>query len=174
MRLRQDHGEVRARPFAAMAIMFVLLTLAVSGCAAGPTADGPASEPLTPAASAPASSVVTASDEAQLCLECGTGKKPAMVRGDAEIVDGIQVVRIAIEGGTYVPNDISVEAGRQVRVIFTGKARGCLAKPTFKSLSKSCDVTGKDSATIELGTLPAGDHVFTCGMGVNAGKIVAR
>jgi len=96
-----------------------------------------------------------------------------MVKGAATVENGVQVVNIAIEGGTYVPNNITVKAGMPVKVVFTGKAKGCLAKPMFKSLDKKLDLTNSSTGTIDLGTVKAGAYKFTCGMGMNAGTITA-
>jgi plastocyanin domain-containing protein len=110
----------------------------------------------------------------QTCLECATKNMPAMVPGSAQVVNGVQVVSIAIEGGTYVPNKIAVKAGMPVQVVFAGSAKGCLAKPMFKSLGKSGDVTTSGTATIDLGALPKGTYKFTCAMGMNAGSIIVQ
>jgi plastocyanin domain-containing protein len=61
-----------------------------------------------------------------------------------------------------------------VRVVFTGKAKGCLAKPTFKALGKSGDVTQSGSASIDLGVLKPGTYTWTCAMGMNSGTITVR
>jgi hypothetical protein len=61
-----------------------------------------------------------------------------------------------------------------VQVVFTGKAKGCIAKPTFKSLGKTGDVTGTGTATLDLGTLQPGSYAFTCAMGMGDGQIVAQ
>lgn len=149
--------------------------LVASGCttAAGEKAATAPATASQPAATPSMPATATTASDVQTCLECGTKKMPAMVKGAAAVENGVQIVNIAIEGGTYVPNTISVKAGMPVKVVFTGKAKGCLAKPTFKALGKKLDLTTAGSGTIDLGSVKAGTYEFTCGMGMNAGKITA-
>jgi plastocyanin len=140
---------------AAAVIAALALSVALAGCTSN------------------ASGVVGASG-VQLCSECAGKGMPAKVTGSATVVDGVQVVDVQIVNGTYAPNVITAKAGVPIRVVFTGNAEKCLAKPTFKSLGKSGDVTGTGSATIDLGTLSPGTYEFTCSMGMNAGTITVE
>jgi plastocyanin domain-containing protein len=110
----------------------------------------------------------------QVCAECAGKGKGASVAGTAVVKNGVQVVDIAIQGGYYVPNKITVKAGMPVQVVFTGKAKGCIAKPMFKSLGKKGDVTATGTAALDLGTLQPGSYAFTCAMGMGDGQIVAQ
>jgi plastocyanin domain-containing protein len=140
---------------AATAITVLALAAAVVGCVSS------------------TGSVVGASG-VQVCAECSGKGMPAKVEGAATVVDGVQVVDVAIVNGTYAPNVITARAGMPIRVVFTGKAEKCLAKPTFKSLGKNGDVTGTGRATIDLGSLAPGVYEFTCSMGMNAGTITVE
>lgn len=115
----------------------------------------------------------TTASDVRVCYECDTGKMPDQSSGTAVMENGVQVVKLAIKGGTYVPNIITVKAGMPVKALFSGKAKGCLATPTFKALGRSIDLTGMATGTIDLGTLKAGTNKSTCGMGMNAGTITA-
>ena len=109
----------------------------------------------------------------QTCLTCDQGKMPAKVEGHATLENGVQVLSIAIQGGTYVPNTFAVKAGVPVEVVFAGRAKGCLAKPTFKALGRQVDLTATDTGSVVLGPLAPGTYKFTCSMGMNGGTITA-
>jgi plastocyanin domain-containing protein len=127
-------------------------------------------------ATTPASTVgtVTPVSDVQVCAECAGKRMPAKFEGTATVKNGVQVIDVAIVEGTYAPNVITAQAGMETQVVFTGRAKGCLAKPTFKALGKSADVTASGTATIDLGTLKPGVYKFTCGMGMNAATITVR
>lgn len=171
-----------------MCLVVCSLFLAVSaGCSSGsgsgtgygmkkPAPAAPmASQPATGGKMAMAAgSTATADPSIQVCGECAGKGKGKSVAGTAVVKDGVQVVSIAIQGGYYVPNKFTVDAALPVKVVFTGKAKGCIAKPTFKSLGKSGDLTGTGVATLMLGTLKPGTYNFTCAMGMGDGAIVAK
>jgi plastocyanin len=153
--------------FAALCVAGALL----AGCSAGtPTAS-------TPSGGMQGGSMQTTSaadPNAQLCAECGGMGAPKATAGEAIVDGGAQVVSIAIDGGYYVPNKITAKAGVPTKVVFTGSAKGCVAKPKFASLGKSGDLTAIVSTTVDLGTLTAGVYEFSCGMGVNKGTITVE
>lgn len=165
-------------------IACVVIAAAVSGCSSS-TTQGTATPKATPAASGMGSSasssasastsgsVSTASD-VQTCAECGGKGMAPKVVGRAVEKSGVQVVNVELIDGYYSPNSFTVKADTPVRVVFTGKATGCLAKPMFSSLGKKADLTATGSATIDLGTLKPGVYKFTCAMGMNVGTITAR
>ncbi len=101
-------------------------------------------------------------------------ERPRRPQGPPILENGVQVISIAVDGGYYVPNTVTASAGTPIKVVFTGKAKGCVAKPTFKSLGKSGDLTGTGKATIDLGTLAPGVYEFTCSMGMNTGTITVE
>ena len=164
-----------------------LLVAAISGCGSG-TGSGSGYGMKKPAASTPAASKATtggmmamsasasgtSDPSVQVCGECSGKGKGKDVAGAAVVKDGVQVVSIAIQAGYYVPNQISVNSAMPVKIVFTGKAKGCIAKPKFKSLGKSADLTGTGTATLMLGTLTPGTYGFTCAMGMGNGKIIVK
>lgn len=180
MLTRCSKGARSSRRIGILATVTVLALVAVaaSGCTASqkaPAASAPA------AASAPGAQPAaqkmantSAASDVQTCFECGTKKMPMKVVGQPTVENGTQVVDIKITGGTYAPSSITVKAGMPVKVVFTGRAKGCLAKPTFASLGKKADLTTSGSATFDLGVLKPGTYKFTCGMGMNAGEIVVQ
>lgn len=148
---------------------------ALAGCATAggdtaPKASGAVSSGSKVASNAP---VQTASD-VQTCGECNKQGMPPKVSGQPVEQGGVQVLNVSFVNGYYSPNSFTVKAGSPVRVVFTGKAKGCLAKPMFKSLGLKGDVTSTGSATIDLGTLKAGAYKWTCAMGMNPGTITVQ
>jgi hypothetical protein len=112
--------------------------------------------------------------DVQKCANCaGKGMAP-MVDGTVGMSGGMQVVSIGVKNGYYDPNQFMAKSGVPIKVVFTGKAMGCLGKPQFKSLGKKADFTASGTATIELGALEPGTYEFTCGMGMTGGKIVVQ
>jgi plastocyanin len=147
----------------------IAVAIAVVGCGAG-TSASVQSAGMKPAAAA--SATATSSAGIQMCGECGGLGAAKETTGEAMVLSGVQTVSIAIVDGYYVPNRITAKAGVATKVVFTGSAKGCVAKPKFGSLGKSGDLTGTGSTTIDLGVLAAGSYDFTCAMGANKGTIV--
>ena len=163
--------------FAGVVIVAAVAIVAVSMALRGPVDPAPTSVAETagsPAASSSAEPVADATGEPQICASCwGDGGPDPTVEGTAEVVDGVQVVRVGVEGGYYVPNEITVQADLPVSVVFSGPAEGCLAEPEFPDLGVKGDFSG-GSATLELGVLAPGSYPFTCSMGVNEGHITVE
>jgi hypothetical protein len=168
--------SARSRRITVLAIALAATAVMIAGCASTPTASAPSSPASTVATAPPQSApeTATAASDVQVCAECAGKGMPAKVIGTATVKGGVQVVDVAIVNGTYAPNAITAQAGLPTQVVFTGKAKGCLAKPTFKALGKSGDVTATGSATIDLGTLKPGVYKFTCAMGMNAATITVQ
>jgi plastocyanin domain-containing protein len=121
-----------------------------------------------------ASASASTTSGVQTCGQCGGKGAPSKVVGTAVTQSGVQVVSIGFVNGYYSPNTFTVKAGMPVQVVFTGSAKGCLAKPQFASLGKKADVSVTGSATIDLGALKPGVYKFTCAMGMNAGTITVQ
>ena len=167
--------DARSRAVAALAVALIVVAVFVFGCASTPSASAPASPTSAVATVSPSAVVtVTAVSDVQVCAECAGKGMPARFDGTATVKGGVQVIDVAIVNGTYAPNVITAQAGMETQVVFTGKAKGCLAKPTFKSLGKSGDVTATGMATVDLGVLKPGVYKFTCAMGMNASTITVQ
>jgi len=140
-----------------------LVTAGTGAAAATPAGSSASPEPA-----------VSVTGEPQVCASCwGDGGPDPTVTGEAEVVDGVQIVRVGVEDGYYVPNEFTVDAGLPVAVVFSGPAEGCLAEPEFPDLGVKTDFSG-GSATMALGVLAPGSYPFTCSMGVNEGHIIVR
>ncbi len=157
-----------------VAIGAVLLATMVAGCTMASSQRMRTVGSTRPAAMSGSTGRVVPASNVQTCLTCDQGKMPATVEGHATLENGVQVLSIAIRGGTYVPNTFAVKAGVPVKVVFAGRAKGCLAKPTFKSLGKQVDLTATDTGSVVLGPLAPGTYKFTCAMGMNGGTITAN
>jgi plastocyanin len=180
--------DSRIRRAAAVVLTVVglgTIVVAAGGCAATgpqstvmpsvsramPSASASASQTVM---SASASGSVSTASSVQTCAQCGGKGAPPTVVGEAVTRNGVQVVGVGLVNGYYSPNTFTVKTGMPVRVVFTGKASGCLANPTFASLGKKADFADTGSATIDLGTLKPGVYEFTCAMRMNAGTITVK
>jgi hypothetical protein len=145
------------------------------GTSAAQTGGSKAAGAASPAASpAVSQTVASAGAKPQICASCwGDGGPDPTVGGQAQIENGVQVVRVGLQGGYYVPNEFTVKAGVPVTVVFSGSAKGCLAAPEFPDLGLKGDLS-TGTATLELGTLGPGSYAFTCSMGVNEGHITVQ
>lgn len=95
----------------------------------------------------------------------------AMPSGQAEIVDGVQVVRIAVNGLDFVPATVQVKAGMPVRMIVDGTdAQGCAQYFMFREfgLSKKLD---KGENVFEFTPTTAGTYEFSCSMRMAIGRL---
>ena len=93
--------------------------------------------------------------------------------GETVMLDGAQVLSVSLVDGYYRPNRFTVQAGVPVKVVFTGWAQDCLARPEFPELGLKGDMSG-GQAVFPLGELEPGTYTFTCSMGVNEGRITAE
>jgi hypothetical protein len=160
-------------------LVLVGVTLALSsGCAsrygavqpASPTSTG--STPMQKMASSQ-SATGSADADVETCGACATKSKAPVVLGTPATENGVQIVNVGLVSGFYSPNHFTVKSGVPVTVRFSGKAKGCLGHPVFKSLGKKVDLTS-GSATINLGMLKPGTYEFSCSMGMGAGSIVVQ
>jgi hypothetical protein len=146
------------------AVASVVVMLLLSACAAPPSTSEKAASTKPPMMSGTSAATV------QTCAECGGKGAAPKVDGAAKMENGVQTIEIRVANGYYAPNTISAKAGVPTKVVFIGSVKGCLAKPMFASLGKKADFSS-GSASLDLGSLPAGTYRFTCGMGRNAGTI---
>ena len=164
----------RAFPIMAIGIVSALMAAAACGCGGAPMQRTQKTAAPVKAGKAMMSGSADTAPGIPACYECSGEGTPPVVEGRAMIENGAQVVRIKIVNGYYSPNKVSVKAGMALKVVFTGRTKDCAGKPKFASLNKQIDIRLTGSGTIDLGTLAAGTYRFTCGMGADAGTIVAR
>lgn len=171
-----SHRFVALVLLAGAAVMVVLTGCTSPAAPAKSGSGGTSSVPSMKLANSTASMTAAAGvadANVQVCGDCSGGTMAPMVKGSSVMEGGVQVLRIVAKNGHYEPNQITVKAGVPLTVIFTGKAKGCLANPVFPDLGKKADFTG-GTATVDLGSLAAGTYKFTCKMKMNAGTITAQ
>jgi hypothetical protein len=167
-------GETVVSAGVCVALGAVLLLAACASNSPMKDLDG-ASPQANMAAMSKATSTSDAADpDVETCSDCaGRGKAPT-VKGAAVDESGVQMLKIGVKDGFYTPNEFVVGAGAPVVVVFTGKAKGCLAKPRFNTLGEGGDFTSSGTATVDLGPLKPGTYPLECGMGMTGGTIIVR
>jgi len=168
-----DVGSNTARVTALLAIL-VAAALCATGCSASsaPHAQNGFSgmKPASTTTSKMASMAKDGTAKGMVCAECSGHGKAAPVAGTATVENGVQLVKISLKAGRYVPSEFTIQSSMPVRVSFEGTATGCLGHPTFKSLNKTADIAAAP-ASLDLGTLKPGAYNFSCAMGMNSGTI---
>lgn len=109
----------------------------------------------------------------------GHGKKTATQTEDAvrpTIIDGVQVVRVAVTGSGYAPTRIAVKEDMPVRLVFEQfSSSACAAQVQIPSLGvpKVTLSLGKETP-VEFTPLKAGNYEFMCGMEMLTGTLVVE
>lgn len=95
--------------------------------------------------------------------------KPRAQRADRNVVD------ILVEGGTYTPPRIEVEAGKQVTLRFLRKDPSpCAEKVVFEDLGINADLPIGEPKDVVVTPAEAGEYSFTCQMRMYRGSLVAK
>jgi plastocyanin domain-containing protein len=98
----------------------------------------------------------------------GEGDGPAAA---AEAENGIQTVRITVDGG-YSPSQVRLRPGTPVRIVFHRvDPSGCVARVIFPDQQRSLDLQLDAETTLELPPLAPGRHPFHCGMNMVRGEL---
>lgn len=86
-----------------------------------------------------------------------------------------KVIDILVEGGTYTPPRIEVEAGKEVTLRFLRKdASPCAEKVIFEALGINAELPIGEPRDIVVTPTVAGEYVFTCQMQMYRGSLVAK
>ena len=95
--------------------------------------------------------------------------KPKVERVRQDIID------ILVEGGTYTPARIEVEAGKELTLRFLRKdASPCAEKVVFDDLGINVDLPIDKPTDIVITPVAAGEYSFTCQMRMYQGSLVAK
>jgi plastocyanin domain-containing protein len=95
--------------------------------------------------------------------------KPKAQRARTNVID------ILVEGGTYSPPRIEVEAGKKVTLRFLRKdASPCAEKVVFDELGITADLPMGQSTEIMVTPPEAGEYTFTCQMQMYRGSLVVK
>ena len=95
--------------------------------------------------------------------------KPKAQRARKNVVD------ILVDGGTYTPPRIEVEAGKEVTLRFLRKdASPCAEKVVFEQLGISADLPIDIPKEIVVTPPEVGEFQFTCQMQMYRGSLIAK
>ena len=87
---------------------------------------------------------------------------------------GVQQAVIRVEGG-YSPARVRLAAGRPARLVFDRREdASCSEEVVVPDLGIRRFLPAHQRTTVDLPALSAGEHEFTCGMGMLRGKLVVR
>lgn len=90
------------------------------------------------------------------------------------VSDGYQEVMILVKGG-YTPDTIRVVAGKPVRLLFRREeTAACSEQVVLPGFGKSAPLPTGTVVPIEFLPKEAGEHEFTCQMGMLKGRIVVE
>jgi len=92
----------------------------------------------------------------------------------AELVDGVQVVRLGFGRLNYDPSVIRVKAGIPVRIVADSeRLSGCFRSLVIPGLGVSAVIT-EESNVIEFTPQSPGEFGFACSMGMGSGTVVVE
>jgi hypothetical protein len=149
---------MKARSFATAVILSAILVaaLAAGGCSGG----------TAPKPSASTMSMSSAATSTSMPMK----KMPEkVVRMEAVVNNGVQVVKIDLTGEAYSPNLVIAKAGVPVDITF-GKGAGCVKKLVFPAFSITADTT-QGPHTYHLPALQPGSYKWHCGMDMKHGEL---
>jgi plastocyanin domain-containing protein len=99
------------------------------------------------------------------------GETAAATAADSVQTDGVQTVRITVQGG-YRPARVRLRAGQPIRLVFHRlDPSGCVAQVILPDLQRSLDLPLNGEAAIDLPALPPGRYPFHCGMAMVRGEL---
>ena len=92
----------------------------------------------------------------------------------ARVKQDIQEIDIVVDGG-YNPDRIEVAAGKPVRLNFYRQdASSCLEQVLLPDFNKALDLALNQTTSIEIVPNQPGEYIFTCGMNMDKGTIIAE
>jgi plastocyanin domain-containing protein len=95
--------------------------------------------------------------------------KPKAQRARRNLID------VLVEGGTYTPARIEVDAGKEVTLRFLRRdASPCAEKVIFEELGISAELPINEAREIVIAPVSAGEYSFTCQMRMYRGSLVAK
>lgn len=88
--------------------------------------------------------------------------------------DPRDAISVRVTDGGYEPAAITVAAGSPTRIAFTRETESaCAAEVTFPDLGVSKALPVGKQVVVELPPATAGEHEFTCAMGMLRGRLLA-
>lgn len=93
-------------------------------------------------------------------------------QAEATTVGGVQEVQVTVKGG-YSPDQVLVQAGSPVRIIFKREESGeCTDRVIIPEFHISKPLPAYASTPVEFTPQAPGEYGFECGMGMVHGKII--
>jgi len=110
-------------------------------------------------------------------LSGGAAAAPAAAAGPVGPVgaDGVQQLVITVRPRSYTPAHLAARAGVPTRLVFhSAGATGCTSAVVFPSLGVERMLPANGDTVVDVGTLRAGTHRYSCAMGMYGGTIEAQ
>jgi uncharacterized protein len=99
---------------------------------------------------------------------------PATASKFTTAADGVAEVPLKIVNTQYVPESVSIPAGRPVRLVVDRQEDvACSNRLVIKQLGVDVPLAGNGVTKVDLPASAAGTYAMTCGMGMMSGRIVA-
>lgn len=90
---------------------------------------------------------------------------------EAEMGEGVQVVRIKVQGG-YSPDVVRVAQGVPVRMVFDRQEAGdCSSRVVMPDFKVNQSLAAWETTTVEFTPQAAGEFEFACGMNMLRGRV---
>ncbi len=90
---------------------------------------------------------------------------------EAEMGDGVQVVRVKVQGG-YSPDVVRVARGVPVRMMFDRQEAGdCSSRVVMPDFKVNQNLAAWETTTVEFTPQAAGEFEFACGMNMLRGRV---
>ena len=97
--------------------------------------------------------------------------KPSTGVQASTVSDGYQEVMVLVKGG-YTPDTIRVVAGRPVRLLFRREeTAACSERVVIPDFARAAELPTGEIVRVEFMPTEAGEHEFTCQMGMLRGRI---
>ncbi len=88
---------------------------------------------------------------------------------------GVQVVNITVTKDGFVPQQVTVQKGRPVKLVVTRKVeRTCATEIVMKDFGVNQPLPLEKAVTVTVTPTNAGDYRFACGMDMIAGVLKAQ
>ncbi len=90
---------------------------------------------------------------------------------EAEMGEGVQVVRVKVQGG-YSPDVVRVARGVPVRMMFDRQEAGdCSSRVVMPDFKVNQNLAAWETTTVEFTPQAAGEFEFACGMNMLRGRV---
>ena len=96
---------------------------------------------------------------------------PAVARGTTK-KDAVQVVELSVTSEGFVPSQVTVKAGKPVKLVVTRRTnRTCATEIVMKDLGVKEQLPLEKPVTVNIPPKAAGNYRYACGMDMIAGVL---